>query len=75
MDEAFTRFLGDGAPCYVRRFKNTVERSIEVIHAHKGISVIAHPGLLEDEGLIHYLIGKGVMGIEVYCHEHKPGQG
>jgi len=70
MDEAFERFLGDRAPCHVKRFKNTVDRTMEVIHAYHGISVIAHPGLLHDDGLIHYLIDKGAMGIEVYCHEH-----
>jgi len=70
MDEAFERFLADGAPGHVKRFKNTVDATLEILHAHQGISVLAHPGLLKDLDMIPYLVGKGVMGIEVYCHDH-----
>jgi predicted metal-dependent phosphoesterase TrpH len=70
MDEAFDRFLANGTPGYVKRFKNTVDKTLEVVHAYYGISVIAHPGLLKDQAVIPNLVDKGVMGIEVYCHEH-----
>ncbi len=72
MDEAFDRFLREGAPGYVKRSKNSVDATLNVIHNHGGISVIAHPGLFEDQGIVDYLVKKGVMGIEVYCHEHTP---
>jgi predicted metal-dependent phosphoesterase TrpH len=70
MDEAFERFLGDGAPGYVKRSKNSVDETIEAIHRHGGISVIAHPGLFKNQDMVGHLIAKGVMGIEAYCHEH-----
>jgi predicted metal-dependent phosphoesterase TrpH len=70
MEEAFERFLAEGTPGYVKRSKNTVDNTLEVLHAHHGISVIAHPGLIKDQGIISDLVAKGVMGIEVYCHDH-----
>jgi 3',5'-nucleoside bisphosphate phosphatase len=72
MDDAFRLYLRKGCPAYVKRFKNGSQESIETIHACGGISVIAHPGLLEDPGLVEALIDQGVMGIEAYCHEHGP---
>lgn len=74
MDEAFDRFLGEGKPAHVKRFKNTTGDTIRMIHACGGISVIAHPGLIRNQALIDALIQEGVMGIEVYCHEHKKTQ-
>lgn len=74
MDDAFQRFLGDGKPAHVKRFKNTTADTIAMIHACGGISVIAHPGLIQDPQLIASLIQDGAMGIEVYCHDHDPEQ-
>lgn len=74
MDEAFDRFLGEGKPAHVKRFKNTTADTIRMIHACGGISVVAHPGLIRDGALLDALIEEGVMGIEVYCHEHKKTQ-
>ncbi len=70
MDEAFQRYLGEGCPAYVKRFKNRTGETIEMIHRHGGVSVIAHPGLIHDPELVTDLIREGVMGIEVICHEH-----
>jgi hypothetical protein len=70
MEEAFRCYLTQGAPAYVKRIKNSTADTIAAIHRCGGISVIAHPGLLEDPGLVESLIREGVMGIEVLCHEH-----
>ncbi len=70
MEDAFRLYLREGCPAYVKRFKNPAKESIEHIHACGGISIIAHPGLCEDPGLVDALIDQGVMGIEVYCHDH-----
>jgi len=70
MEDAFSRYLRQGCPAYVKRFKNPTLESIEHIHAGGGISVIAHPGLVEDPSLVDTLIRQGVMGIEGYCHTH-----
>lgn len=70
MDEAFERYLTEGGPAYVKRVKNSTAETIAMIHRCGGISVIAHPGLIEDPGLVDCLIQEGAMGIEVLCHEH-----
>jgi len=70
MEEAFRGYLTQGAPAYVKRIKNSTAETIAAIHRCGGISVIAHPGLLKDPGLVESLIREGVMGIEVLCHEH-----
>jgi hypothetical protein len=73
-EEAFERFLGHGGPAYVKRFKNSTAEGIAAIHRSGGISVIAHPGLIEDQQLVTALIDQGAMGLEVYCHDHRPEQ-
>jgi predicted metal-dependent phosphoesterase TrpH len=70
MEEAFRGYLTKGAPAYVKRIKNSTAETIAAIHRCGGVSVIAHPGLLKDPGLIDSLIHEGAMGIEVLCHEH-----
>ena len=70
MEEAFLRYLTEGAPAYVKRVKNTTDETIAMIHRCGGISVIAHPSLIRDPGLVDALIREGAMGIEVLCHEH-----
>lgn len=70
MEDAFRLYLREGCPAYVKRFKNPAGESIDRIHACGGISVIAHPGLIQDPALVDTLIRQGVMGIEAYCHTH-----
>lgn len=70
MEEAFQRYLSNRAPAHVKRFKNSLAETLSMIHRSGGISVIAHPGLIEEPDLITRLIHHGVMGIEAFCHEH-----
>ncbi len=70
MDEAFERYLTEGGPAYVKRVKNSTAETIAMIHRCGGISVIAHPGLINDPGLVECLLQEGARGIEVLCHEH-----
>jgi predicted metal-dependent phosphoesterase TrpH len=70
MEEAFSKYLGRGCPGYVKRIKNKTSETIAMIHRTGGISVIAHPGLLRDPGIVDSLIEEGAMGIEVLCHDH-----
>lgn len=41
--EAFDRYIGDGCPCYVGRFKISPAQAAELIGRAGGISVLAHP--------------------------------
>ena len=67
--EAFEKYIGDGAPCYVNREKVTPEMAVELILKADGVPIFAHPILckLPDdklEALIKKLKDCGLMGIE-----------
>lgn len=78
IDAAFDRYLGNGRPAYVDKFRIAASEAIAMINAAGGIPVLAHPGLLalEDEAalveLVAELMGMGLKGIEVYYPEHDP---
>lgn len=67
--EAFNRFLGDHAPCFVPRNKVTPLEAVKMIHQGKGKAVLAHPllyHLTEEqlEELVQSLVQSGLDGIE-----------
>jgi 3',5'-nucleoside bisphosphate phosphatase len=72
IDEAFDKYLGNGMPAYVDKYHLNWHRAIQVIRESGGISVLAHPSLLnlpnDDalEKLIVILKSAGLGGIEVY---------
>src|SRR5919206_18886 len=43
INEAFDRFLADHGPAYVDRMKLTPQDAIALIHAHSGVTSVAHP--------------------------------
>lgn len=45
MSEAFDRYIGDNAPCYIPREKITPAQAVELILSADGIPVLAHPTL------------------------------
>ncbi|MDP7077021.1 MAG: PHP domain-containing protein, partial [Desulfobacterales bacterium] len=78
IDDAFDRYLGKDKPAYVNKFRIDCERAIETIAKAGGISVLAHPLLLNIEqyeimeDLIVTLKSMGLDGLEVYCPNHTP---
>lgn len=77
--EAFGRYLKRGAPAYVEKQRLTPEQAMELIRGAGGISVLAHPGLLELhpaalEKLAARLMEQGLTAIEAYYSEHNPAQ-
>jgi 3',5'-nucleoside bisphosphate phosphatase len=80
MDDAFDRYLGNGKPAYVDKFRIESSQAIELINASGGIPVLAHPGLLGldsaeplDE-LLREMTSMGLKGLEVYYPLHSPEQ-
>lgn len=70
-EEAFTRYLGYDAPCFVPREYMQPEHAISLILAAGGIPVLAHPLLYHlDHAALHVLLRRltdaGLKGIEVY---------
>ena len=75
--EAFDRFLGQGASAYVPKEVFTPADSIRFIHDAGGVAVLAHPDQLQAESLektldeIRCLKEMGIDGVEAYhgsCH-------
>ncbi len=66
IEEAFKRFLGEGRPCYASGQHFDVEETIEIIHKAGGLAVIAHPHLIQNEGIIKNLLSMPFDGIECY---------
>lgn len=78
INEAFDRYLGKGKPAYVDKYRMECREAIQAIIKAGGLSVLAHPGLVESstpapfESLIKTLKSMGLNGLEVFYPEHTP---
>lgn len=76
MNEAFDRYLGDHAKCYVPREKVSPFQAISLIHEGGGIAVFAHPILCRlDKNRLESLTAElkqaGLDGIEAYYSTYR----
>lgn len=73
LHEAFERYIGDHAPCFLPREKITPENAVRLILDAKGIPVLAHPllygmGKEQLQILVERLKEAGLVAIEaIYC--------
>ncbi|MEW5932237.1 MAG: PHP domain-containing protein [Bacillota bacterium] len=74
VEEAFDRYLERGRPGYVPRPHLSPSDAVRVIRQAGGCAVLAHPGLLRDDGVIAELVGAGLGGIEARYPKHRPEQ-
>ncbi|MCP4369110.1 MAG: PHP domain-containing protein [Deltaproteobacteria bacterium] len=77
IDEAFNKYIAQGMPAYVDKYRVDCKRAIEIILDADGIPVLAHPILLnfdknETIKLFSLLKDMGLKGIEVYYPETPP---
>lgn len=73
IDEAFTRWIGDGKPCYEEGFSFTLDHIIDVIHSASGIAILAHPHILDDIPLVERLCDQYQFdGVEVFYGRKPP---
>jgi len=77
IDEAFRKYIAQGRPAYVDKYRVDCERAIEIILDAGGIPVLAHPILLnfdknETIELFVLLKDMGLKGVEVYYPENPP---
>lgn len=73
-DDAFTRLIGKGRPCYVAKDSRTPAEVVSVIRDAGGLAVLAHPGITRIDDAIPALVAEGLSGIEAYHSEHTPDQ-
>lgn len=79
IQEAFDRYVGDHAACYVPREKVTPVQAVELILDAGGIPILAHPILYRMsnahlEQLTAELTEAGLMGIEAIYSTYKPAE-
>ena len=73
--EAFSRYIGEGCPCYVPKACYTAKECIDLIHQAGGIAVLAHPMLYrysrsEITQVIGTLKKEGLDGVECLYSTH-----
>ena len=70
------RYLTDGAPAWVDRYRTTMQRGIEIIHKAGGVAVWAHPAWNTRkapetlESILNDLVKLGIDGLEVFYGTH-----
>lgn len=68
--EAFNKYIGNGKPAYVDKYKFDIASAVNLIKTAGGICSIAHPGIqLSDDDLLA-LVKFGIEGIEVIHPRH-----
>lgn len=77
VQEAFDKYLADGAMAHFPKDKITAEEGMALIHAAGGLAVMAHPASLkmDNEALLEdlkRLKAQGLDGIECYYNNHTP---
>jgi predicted metal-dependent phosphoesterase TrpH len=73
--EAFDRFLGDGRPAYVGRYRLSAQEAIDLVRGAGGAATVAHPGVNRIErGDLMRLAAWGLSGVEAYHPDHVPSQ-
>lgn len=74
LQEAFNKFIGEGCPAYISKFRLSPAEAIELILKAKGLAVLAHPYSLSNQNLIPEFVKAGLRGIEAIYPEHSPKQ-
>ena len=72
LPEAFQKYLGDDAPCFVKGATLTVPEAVRLIRSAGGVAVLAHPNHLIKDVWIPELAAAGIQGIEAYHSDHDP---
>lgn len=72
--EAFNKYIGDGGPCCVPKYKISPAEAIALINNAGGICVIAHPGSDVNDEMLMNLIKVGLDGIETIHPRHTQQQ-
>ncbi|HET9595798.1 MAG TPA: PHP domain-containing protein [Anaeromyxobacteraceae bacterium] len=71
--EAFDRFLGEGRPAYVGRFRLSPGDAIGLVRGAGGTATVAHPGVSKVERYdLERMKGMGLVGVETYHPDQNP---
>ena len=70
MNSAFGRFLQEGGPGYVPRYKIEPVEAVQIITHSGGVACCAHAAKLKRDELLLQLLGQGMAAIEVWHPDH-----
>jgi predicted metal-dependent phosphoesterase TrpH len=71
--EAFDRYIGEGRPAYVQRFRLEAADAVALVRGAGGTVTVAHPGITGlERGELQRLRAAGVVGLEAVHPEHNP---
>lgn len=71
--EAFDRYLGEGKPAYVQRFRLETDAAVALVRGAGGTVTVAHPGVSRlERGDLERLRKAGIEGLEVHHVDHNP---
>jgi predicted metal-dependent phosphoesterase TrpH len=71
--EAFDRYLGEGKPAYVQRYRLDAPDAVKLVRGAGGTTTVAHPGVNKlERGELARLAEAGVVGVEVYHPDQNP---
>ncbi len=69
--EAFDKYIAEGGPAYVPKYKMSPPEAIRYVRAAGGLAFMAHPGIfLKDMDEMSTLLAEGFDGVEVYHPKH-----
>jgi predicted metal-dependent phosphoesterase TrpH len=71
IDEAFDRYLAEGKPAYVKRYRPDISKGIDMLRDVGAVPVLAHPLYFSGEdlaGLLRELKTLGLAGVEAVYH-------
>ncbi len=74
LDEAFSRWLGRGAPAYVPKPRLDPREACALIRRAGGVPGLAHPGTFRRDDLIPVLVEAGLEALEARHTEHSPAR-
>lgn len=66
IEEAFHKYLSEKGSCYVAGKPFTIEETLDVIHQAGGLSIIAHPHLIDRRAIRKILFELPFDGLEAY---------
>lgn len=72
--DVFNKLLFKNGPAFVPHYKLQPEQAVKLIIGAGGLPVLAHPGLINNDDVVHEMISKGIRGIEVYHPKHNEEQ-
>lgn len=70
MDDAFKKYLKKDRPAWAPKFRIKADEAIRLIHRAGGVAVLAHPGLLNQDSVVHEILELGLDGVECDHSRH-----